>query len=135
MASTFRLEIVTPERNFFSGEIEMVVVKTPEGEMGILKNHIPMVTAIAIGPVRILQDGKWLDAVLTSGFMEISRDKTVILVDTAEWPYEIDVNRAEAARERAMERLNRKLGKVEYLRSQAALSRALARLKIKKEIK
>lgn len=132
MASTFQLEIVTPERNFFSGQVEMVVLKTPEGEIGILHGHIPIVAAVAEGPVRILQDGEWLEAALTQGFMEVKQDHTILLTDTAEWPDEIDANRAKAAKERAEERLHQKLSQMEYLRSQAALARALARLKVTK---
>ena len=135
MAATFNLEIVTPERKFFSGEIEMVILKTPEGEMGILQGHTPMVVAVAIGPIKIKKDGEWLEAALTEGFMEVKQDRTVILTDTAEWPNEIDINRAKEAKERAEERLNRQLSQVEYIRSQAALARALARLKVSKEIR
>ncbi len=130
MPGTFNLEIVTPERKFFQEEVEMLVLKTPDGEMGVLKGHIPMVTTVSIGPARILHEGQWKQAVLTTGFMEIGRSSTVILVDTAEWPHEIDINRAQEARRRAEERLHRKLSRIEYQRSQAALSRALARLKI-----
>jgi len=135
MANTFYLEIVTPNRVFYSGEVEMVVLKTPEGEMGILKDHMPMVVAVAIGPIRIQAGGQWLEAVLSEGFMEIMKEKTVILVDTAEWPNEIDINRAKAAEERARERLQSQLSKIEYMQSQAALQRAVTRLKVTKVIK
>lgn len=135
MADTFYLEIVTPERKFFSGDLEMLVLKTPEGEIGILKDHMPMVVAVAIGPVRIKKDGDWLEAVLSEGFMEVMQDKVVLLVDTAEWPNEIDINRAKAAEERARERLESQLSRVEYMQSQAALQRALSRLKVSKTIK
>ncbi|MCR4437122.1 MAG: F0F1 ATP synthase subunit epsilon [Clostridiales bacterium] len=131
MASTFNLEIVTPERKFFSGDVEMVILKTPEGEMGILKEHMPMVVAVDIGPIQIKKDGKWMQAVLTEGFMEVKQDKTVILTDTAEWPEEIDVNRAEQAKKRAEERLQRQISEIEFIRSRAALARAMARLKVK----
>lgn len=130
MANTFFLEIVTPDRSFLSGEVEMLIVETPDGQMGVLKNHVPMVVAIAIGPVKILKDGKWLEAVLSEGFMEVKQDKTILLCDTAEWPEEIDTNRARAAEERARERLQMQLSNVEYMRSQAALQRALSRLKV-----
>lgn len=135
MADTFYLEIVTPERKFFSGDLEMLVLKTPEGEIGILKDHMPMVVAVAIGPVRIKKDGDWLEAVLSEGFMEVMQDKVILLVDTAEWPNEIDINRAKAAEERARERLESQLSRVEYMQSQAALQRALSRLKVSKTIK
>lgn len=133
MESTFKLEIVTPERNFFSGEVEMIVLKTPDGEMGILYGHLPMVVAVGIGPIKIKRNGEWLEAVLTDGFLEVKQEKTVILVDTAEWPDEVDINRARAAKERAEERLHSKISQLEYYRSQTALARALARLKVTKE--
>lgn len=135
MSKKFFLEIVTPTRKFFSGEVEMVVLRTPEGELGILKGHVPMVAAIAVGPMRLLLDGEWLEAFLSEGFMEVKPDRTIILSDTAEWPHEIDINRALAAKRRAEERLHSKISKIEYLHSQAALARAAARLKIKKVIK
>ncbi len=134
VAKTFFIEIVTPRRTFFSGDVEMVVLKTPDGELGILPGHIPMVVAVDIGPVRLLKDGKWSKAVLNQGFMEIQRDHAIILADSAEWPHEIDVNRALAAQRRAEERLHRKISRIEYKQSQAALTRALARLKISREI-
>lgn len=132
MASTFNLEIITPQRQFFTGNVEMIIIKTPQGEMGVLHGHIPMVVAIESGPIRILQDGKWLEAALSEGFIEVKQEKAIILADTAEWPEEIDVNRAKAAKERAEERLQRQLSRIEHLRSQAALARALARLKVTK---
>lgn len=135
MANTFNLEIVTPDRMFFSGEIETVVLKTPEGEIGVLKDHMPMVVAVAIGPIRIQKDGDWLEAVLSEGFMKIMQDKTVILVDTAEWPNEIDVNRAKAAEERAKERLQSQLSRVEYMRTQAALQRAFSRIQVSSKMR
>lgn len=135
MTNTFNLEIVTPDRKFFSGEVEMLVLKTPEGEIGILKDHMPMVVAVAIGPIRIQKDGDWLEAVLSEGFMKIMQDKTVILVDTAEWPNEIDINRAKAAQERAKERLQSQLSRVEYMRTQAALQRAFSRLQVSSKLK
>ncbi|MDP4180152.1 MAG: ATP synthase F1 subunit epsilon [Bacillota bacterium] len=135
MASTFKLEIATPDRRFFSGDVEMVILKTPDGEMGILKDHAPSVVAVDIGPIKILQDGEWLEAVLNEGFMEITKEKTVILSDTAEWPNEIDVNRANAAKDRAEERLQRQLAQMEFARSRAALARAMTRLKVSKNVK
>jgi F-type H+-transporting ATPase subunit epsilon len=132
MEPTFKLEIYTPERKFYSGDVEMVVFKAPDGEMGIMAGHAPMVAAVAIGTIRILKDGEWLQAVLTEGFIEVKQSIAVILTDTAEWPNEIDINRAKAAKDRAGERLSHQLGQIEYMRSQAALTRALARLKVTK---
>jgi len=131
MASEFYLEIITPERVFFSGNVEMISVKTPDGERGVLAGHIPMVVAVAVGPVKITQKGEKLTAFLSEGFMEITQNKTIILADTAEWPHEIDINRALAAKMRAEERLHSRLSYKEYMRAQAALTRALERLKLK----
>lgn len=134
MASKFMLEILTPERLFFSKEVDMVVVNTPDGELGVLRGHIPMVTVVSIGSARIVIDGKTYEAVLSEGFMEINRSGVIIIVDTAEWPEEIDIKRAEAAKQRALNRLHSKLSKVEYMRTRAALSRALARINARKKI-
>lgn len=132
MTPTFKLEIVTPEKVFLSEDVEMLVIKTPQGEMGVLAGHIPLVAAVAVGLCRIKkQNGEWVEAVLTEGFMEIKQEKTAVFTDTAEWPEEIDANRAESARKRAEERLAMKQSEVEYVRSQAALARAMVRLKIK----
>lgn len=134
MSSTFYIEILTPDRKFFWGDVETIIVKTPSGELGVLKGHIPMVVVIDIGTIKIKKDGKWIDAVLSEGFMEVKQDSAIILVDTAEWPDEIDVNRAKAAKERAAERLLRRKNQTEYVQSKAAMARAMARLKVKKDL-
>jgi F-type H+-transporting ATPase subunit epsilon len=128
--SKFKLEVVTPERKFFEGEAEMVIIKTPEGEMGILADHEPALVAVEAGILKILVDGKWQESAVSQGFMEVTHEKTIALVDTAEWPHEIDANRAQEAKTRAEERLQQKLSQIEYLRSQTALARAMARLKV-----
>ncbi len=134
MPIKFKLEIVTPDRKFYADYVESIIVKTPEGEIGILANHIPMVAAIAIGPIKINHDGKCIEAAVTSGYMEVSKESTILLVDAAEWPDEIDEARAKAALDRAMHRLNAQIDKVEHARSKAALNRAVARLKVKGSI-
>lgn len=128
--STFMLEVITPERNFFSGEAECVIFKSVDGEMGVLPMHAPTVTAVNVGPLKIKADGKWIEAVVTDGFAKIMPDKVVIMTDTAEYPEEIDVNRAKAAKQRAEERLQKQLSQLEYMRSKTALARAMARLKV-----
>jgi F-type H+-transporting ATPase subunit epsilon len=109
----------------------MIVVRTSQGEMGILAGHVPVVAAVAVGTSRIRKEnGEWVEAVLTEGFMEVKQEEVIIITDTADWPHEIDANRAEAARKRAEERLAMKQSEEDYAKSQAALSRALARLKV-----
>jgi F-type H+-transporting ATPase subunit epsilon len=127
---TFFLEVLTPERKFYSAEAEEVIFRTVDGEMGVLAKHAPTVVAVDIGPIKIKAEGKWIEALVTEGFAEIMPNKVVILTDTAEYPEEIDLNRAKAAKERAEEKLQRHLSQVEYARSKAALARAMARLKI-----
>ncbi|MDF2987975.1 MAG: synthase, epsilon subunit [Eubacterium sp.] len=96
--STFYLEVITPERNFFSGEAECVIFRSVDGEMGVLAKHAPTVAAVNIGPLKINSSGKWIEAVVTDGFAKIMPDKVVIMTDSAEYPEEIDVNRAKAAK-------------------------------------
>jgi len=135
MSYTFYLEILTPDRKFFWGEVESLIVNTPSGQIGILKDHMPIVAVVEVGIVKIKKDGNWLEAVLGQGFMEVKQNRTVIIADTAEWPDEIDINRAKAAKERAMERILRRENQTEYIRSQAALARAMARLAAGKKVK
>ncbi|MDP4153598.1 MAG: ATP synthase F1 subunit epsilon [Bacillota bacterium] len=131
MANNLYLEIITPNKTFYSDYVETLTLTTPNGEMGVLSGHMPLVAAVSIGVIKIKKDGTWLEAYTSEGFMKIEHDKTIIFVDTAEWPEEIDENRALAAAERARERLQRQLSKVEYINSRAALQRAMSRLKVK----
>jgi F-type H+-transporting ATPase subunit epsilon len=129
--STFLLEIVTPERKKFSGEVEMVVVTGVEGEMGILARHIPLVTALKIAPVRIKTGKEEHKFAVNGGFVEIRKDKVVILAESAELPDEIDLDRAQAARDRAEQRLrDTKRENYDYARAELALKRAINRLNV-----
>ena len=128
--STFFLEVITPERNFYSGEAECVIFKSIDGEMGVLAKHAPTVTTVNVGPLRIKNaEGKWTEAVVTDGCAKIMPDRVVIMTVTAEYPEEIDINRARAAKQRAEERLQKQLSQLEYMRSKTALARAMARIK------
>ena len=127
---TFFLEVLTPERKFYSAEAEEVIFRTVDGEMGVLAKHAPTVVAVDIGPIRIKAEGKWIEALVTEGFAEIMPNKVVILTDTAEYPEEIDLNRAKAAKARAEEKLQKQLSQIEYVRSKTALARAMARMKM-----
>lgn len=126
--SQFRLEIVTPDRKFFEDDVEMVIVRGTEGDIGILKNHTPLVTPLAIGKVRVKQNGEFREATVAGGYIEVNVDKTTIITDAAEWPEEIDVERARAAKERAEKRLNHSTDQVDVIRARIALQKALNRL-------
>lgn len=134
MASTFYLEVLTPERIFYTGPAQEVIFQAIDGLHGVLPNHEPMVTALSAGEMKYKVDDEWRVAALGTGFAEIMPEYVIILVDTAERPEEIDLKRAELARERAEERLRQKRSLEEYYQSQAALSRALARLKAGRDI-
>lgn len=126
-----RLEIVTPERKVYSDEVEMIIVRGIEGELGILPNHAPFVTPLAISAMRIKKDGKEFLIAISGGFIEVSREKVVILAETAELPEEIDYDRALAAKERAEARLVNKVAEnLDYKRAELALQRALNRIKV-----
>ena len=126
---TFHLEFVTHVKQFFIGEADSLVFPALDGSMGVEAGHEPVVTAVEPGDLRFRSGGTWTAAVVGQGLAEIMPDRAVILVSAAEHPEEIDRKRAEAARERAEERLRQKLSVRDYYNSKAALARAMARLK------
>ena len=105
MAKKFNFEVVTPDRLFFSEEVESISFSTIEGEMGVLADHAPMLIATIPCMLKINANGREEMATIGEGFVEITKEKVVAIVDSAEWPEEIDVSRAMAARERAKEQL------------------------------
>ncbi|SFF23830.1 F-type H+-transporting ATPase subunit epsilon [Paenibacillus catalpae] len=128
--STFLVEIVTPERKVYAETANMVSVKGVEGELGILPNHIPLVTPLRIAPVTIKRDGKVDVLAVGGGFIEVRKDKVVILAESAEMASEIDVNRAQAAKQRAEERLAAKQSEIDFKRAELALQRATNRINV-----
>lgn len=130
--STFLLEIVTPERKVYAEEANMIVAKGVEGELGILPNHIPLVTPLKIAAVIVKKQGSKDQAIaVNGGFMEVRKDKVVILAESAELPEQIDVDRAKAAKERAEKRLaDIKQANVDFKRAELALQRAVNRLDV-----
>lgn len=131
--SEFELEVLQPERIFFKDKVEMIVVRAIDGEIGIMAGHEPIVTPIGIGKLKIKKGGKWREAAIAGGILEVNQNKVVILSDAVEWPEEIDRQRALAAKERAEKKLQQKLSPEEFERYQAALYRAINRLKMIEE--
>lgn len=129
--STFLVEIVTPERKVYAETANMVSVTGVEGELGILPNHIPFVTPLRIAPVMIKRDGKIDVIAVNGGFIEVRKDKIVILAESAEISTDINIERAEAAKQRATQRLSAKRDEIDYRRAELALQRAMNRLHIK----
>ncbi len=127
--NTFLLEIICPDRVFYKGEVFMLELNTMEGEVGIYKNHVPMTMIIAPGATTITIDkGEKKEAAVHSGFVEVLPHKVTVLAEVAEWPEEIDVNRAREAQIRAQRRIDEHKADLDMARAQAALSRALARI-------
>lgn len=103
--ASFILEIVTPDRSFFSGEVDMVIVRGMEGDLAVLKDRAPLVTPLAIGKITIKNGEKERIAAVAGGYIKVTKEKATIIADAAEWPEEIDVERAKRAKERAEKRL------------------------------
>ena len=126
---TFELSIMTPERQFFSGQVEALTVTGMDGQMTVLAAHAPMVVSLSVGEISIKQDGQWRQAVNTEGFMEVLGDSVVMFVQACEWPEDIDVRRAEEAKHRAEERIRQRQSIWESKSSKIALARAMVRLR------
>lgn len=128
----FLLRIITPERVFFEEEASMVEFNTTEGEIGIYKNHVPMTVIVKPGILTITQDDGIKEAALHAGFAQILQDEVTILAEIVEWPDEIDEGRANAAKERAEERIKNHNPETDMARAEVALQRALARIEVLK---
>lgn len=130
----FTLRIITPERVFYEGIVDMVEFNTTEGQIGVLPGHIPLTVIVKPGILHITEkdgekDGE-KEAALHSGFAEILPEGVTILAEIIEWPNEIDENRAEAALHRAEERLRSKTPETDIARAETALQRAMARIQV-----
>ncbi|HYF93353.1 MAG TPA: F0F1 ATP synthase subunit epsilon [Symbiobacteriaceae bacterium] len=130
MAGEMTLQIVTPEGTVLKDvKTDAVIIPASEGSMGILHNHAPMVTTLKVGVLRYKQANNYKRVALAGGFMELNTNKITILADTAETGETIDVMRAQEARKRAEARLRDRAANLDRARAEAALQRAVARLK------
>jgi F-type H+-transporting ATPase subunit epsilon len=127
----FQLDILTADKFFVSQPARQVVFTSPSGRMGVLAGHMPMIAAVFEDPLEIQsEDGTWRSAAAGQGFAEITADRVKFYLDTVEWADEIDVVRAKEALERASSRLKGSLSHMEYVRTHAAIARAITRLKV-----
>ncbi|BAB07472.1 F0F1 ATP synthase subunit epsilon [Halalkalibacterium halodurans] len=128
---TLHVNVVTPDGKVYEGDVDMVSVKTVEGELGILPRHIPLVAPLTVGAVR-LKKGSTVDLVAVSGgFVEVRPDQVTILAEAAELPSDIDVERARSAKERAEKRLQQaKQENIDFKRAELSLRRATNRLDV-----
>lgn len=130
----FDLEIICPERVFYEGKVSFLELTTSEGEIGIYRNHIPMTNIIMPGVVTMTTPEGEKVAVVHSGFLVILQDKVTVMAEIAEWPEEIDINRANEAKLRAERRLSSGDGDINIPRAELALKRSLARLNATKKV-
>ncbi len=123
-----RLEIVTPEKQIFSGPVSEVTVPSTQGYLGILPGHAALLAELGIGNITYKMDSRVECLFCCWGFVEVLPERVIILAQTAESASDIDVNRAEQAKSRAEKRLAAKDPGIDYSRAQLALLRAISRL-------
>jgi len=132
MARTLRLEIVTPETKAYSEEVELVVLPGTDGELGVYPQHVPLLTTLKPGELRVFKDGRETSLAVGEGFAEITADSISVLTDMALESAAIDESVAEAAVERAKAAMKDGLGAEEVAAVQASLQKALAQLHVKR---
>ncbi len=124
------VDIVTVEGRRFKGDADFVVAPGSEGELGILPQHIPLLTPLKPGTVKVRNDGEEQFFFVSGGFLEVRPDEVTVLADSAERAEDIDESRAEEARGRAADLLQQKLSNVDQAAASVALARAEARLRL-----
>lgn len=131
MATTYQLKIVTPERTLFEGPVTYIIVRSTEGEIGILAHHMQLITPLVPHIITVYPaNGKTEQFTIGGGFLEVGDTTTVVLADSAERASEIDVARAQKARERALETIGKAEPNIDLIRAKRALARAENRLKL-----
>lgn len=131
MAKTFHVSILTPEHEFYNGQIEMLDVSAIDGKLCVLADHAPTVVGLTEGELT-LRDEKGITrwAAASDGFMTITQDETVVMLQSAEWPEDIDRMRAERSERKAREALLQQQDRQSYMMNQAMLLRAMTRLRV-----
>ena len=129
--SKFYVKIISSDRIFYEGFCHCLIVPAVDGEQAIMAHHEETIIAVQNGEMRRQKEegGEWTYAVLGKGFCMAANNRVTVLADTVERPEEVDANRAKEALERAQERLRQKQSIQEYHMTQAAMARALTRLK------
>lgn len=132
MSKTLRLQIVTPEAVALSDDVDMVTLQGVEGEMGILPDHVPLMTEMVPGELVVRKDGRDRFVAVGQGLVEVTGEHVAILTDMAIAAENIDEAKAEEARQRAAARLREKLSAEEVASANASLVRSLAQLRVKR---
>lgn len=128
--STFHLKVLTVDRVFFDGDVDRVVVRTTQGDIGILPRHVKYLAALGIGGLTIFSEGTSRMAAVAGGFVDVSPEGTVILARTCEWADEIDISRAREAEAQAKARLQQQLSEHEQDVASIKLKKAVNRIRI-----
>ncbi|MBQ9906550.1 MAG: ATP synthase F1 subunit epsilon [Oscillospiraceae bacterium] len=129
--STFSLQIITPEKVFFEGTVQRVIIRTTEGDVGILAKHEKYVAALPSGPVKItMEDGTERLAALSGGAVKVSPSQTAILANAVEWAEDIDVDWAKRSEQDALRRKENSKDQQELEYAEMKLKRALNRLRV-----
>lgn len=128
-----KLEIVAPDKIFYEGEAEILIVRATTGDMAILYHHEPTVCLLDIGKFKVINGEETRLGTVSGGFLRVEPEKITMIVEAVEWADEIDFDRAESARLRAEERLkaNSDRDDIDIMRAELALRRALNRLKVR----
>ena len=127
------LEIVTPEQKTYADDVDSVVIPGVEGELGVLPQHVPLMTQLLPGELRVMKGGEELRLAVGEGFVEITADKVAVLTDMAVKESDIDESAAEDAVRRAEDAMkDNKLGDEEYATVKASLQKSLALVRVKR---
>jgi F-type H+-transporting ATPase subunit epsilon len=130
--ATLKLEIVTPERKIYSEDVDMVTLPGSEGELGVYPKHVPLLTTLKPGELRVIQNGRETAMAIGEGFVEIKADSVSVLTDMALEAEKIDISAAEAAVERAKAAMKEDQTPEQVAAIQASLQKALAQLHVKR---
>jgi F-type H+-transporting ATPase subunit epsilon len=130
--ATLKLEIVTPEEKIYSEDVDMVTLPGAEGELGVYPKHVPVLTTLKPGELRVVKDGKETALAVGEGFVEIKTDGVSVLTDMALESEKIDIEAAEKAVASAQAAMKEDLGAEEVAAIQASLNKALAQLHVKR---
>lgn len=128
MSKQFQLDIVTPDNNLLSQKVDMIVIRTTEGDVGVMFDHEPTVAPLAIGALKIKVNDTVRVAACSGGFVNIGEDHVMVITDAAEWVEDIDKARAESAKLRAQERLLHVDKDIDLQRAKVSLKRAMNRI-------
>ena len=129
--SEFKLKIIHPKGVYFEGDVQIVNVRTTVGQMGILAHMLPFAGTLEISQMNFVQKGERKHYFVSGGFIYVKKDEVTIITDASESPEEIDLNRAQKAKQRAEQRIASKNSETDMVRAELALKRAITRIGVK----